>query len=269
MYSNIGTKIGFTERGDAGRDTSWFEKAKNNNTIAGVILITKNVDNENFRKKAITLNTAKPVIVHAGITGWGNTPMEPNVSDYMTTLNGVRALIDAGFPANRVVLRIDPIIPTDEGIRRAAQVIDIAENIINDVKRIRISIYDDYRPAHVEMLRRGLKPIDSSTFWKKELDRRPTTGQIIDVSTMLNRIRQDKSIECCAEPELTCYNSRIKAQGCISKTDLELMGLSYLLTTSINPQNRHGCMCLSCKYELLTKREPCPNNCAYCYWRKL
>lgn len=34
-----------------------------------------------------------------------------------------------------------------------------------------------------------------------------------------------------------------------------------------NPQGRGGCLCLSCKTELLTCRAQCPHGCLYCYWK--
>lgn len=49
-----------------------------------------------------------PIVVHCTCTGWGHTRMEPNVPDYKQQLSQMKKLIESGFPASRMVLRIDP-----------------------------------------------------------------------------------------------------------------------------------------------------------------
>lgn len=74
---------------------------------------------------------------------------------------------------------------------------------------------------------------------------------------------------CCAESILAERSEWGTAQGCISYEDLELMGLitDNMPAMYTNPQKRSGCLCLSCKAELLTHKAQCPNQCAYCYWK--
>ena len=114
-------KIGITERGDAGCDLSWYEKL---DSVDGAIIITKKLSDGVIER---LLNVSKPVILHCTCTGLGGTWLEPNVYDYKTQLNQLIKLIDKGFDKNRVVLRIDPIIPTDFGIEAACNVIDYIE----------------------------------------------------------------------------------------------------------------------------------------------
>ena len=74
--------------------------------------------------------------------------------------------------------------------------------------------------------------------------------------------------ETCAEEQLAKnYPGNFKIKGCVSNTDLKLMGLESVKTYE-NPQNRVGCHCLSIKEELLIPRMPCPHNCIYCFWKK-
>lgn len=60
---------------------------------------------------------------------------------------------------------------------------------------------------------------------------------------------------------------RFVARGCVSKADLDILGLPVPAGITSNPQNRTGCHCLSIKGELLDHRAPCPNKCIYCYWK--
>ena len=128
-------KIGITERGDASIDYSWVDKLNN---VDGAIIITKNL-NEKLQTKI--LEASKPIIVHCTCTGWGGSYLEPNVPNYKEQLNNLKSLIDKGFLKSHCVLRIDPIIPTTEGIERVKNVLEYAKDLyLFDTIRIRISI---------------------------------------------------------------------------------------------------------------------------------
>ena len=260
--------IGMTEAGDAGRDLSWYGKLINSASYAGSILITKYGSNTAFQTKALDMqNNHKPCIIHFGVTGWGGSAMEPNVPQAEPLLNSVRNFIDSGFPAGNCVIRIDPIIPNSMGIQAAVKALRMANGIVPDVKRIRLSIYDDYHKSRKEIIRRGYAPIDNVTKWKNETERRPTPDQIKMVAEALISEAPSQIFELCAEPELeAAYPDHFKWQGCLSKTDCDIMGISIPTGTGINGQNRFGCRCLMMKRELLSNKKRCPNNCAYCYW---
>lgn len=260
-------KIGITERGDAGWDLSWKDKLLNNPDLKGIILITKSINRPDFLAALNETYPIKPVILHADCTGWGNTPMEPLVNHPDIVLNTVRNVIDSGFPSTNVVLRIDPIIPSTEGLEKASYVLHKSMEIIPDVSRIRISIYDDYHKAREEMIRRGYPPIDSFRKWKNEAERRPSDNQVVKVANLLRTIRPDTYYECCAEPELTAYDNHFIPTGCCSYKDLQIMNIDTSdIQNKTNGQQRFGCLCLQVKTELLEHRHRCPNNCAYCYW---
>ena len=262
--------VGMTEAGDAGWDLSWFDKIIKNDECAGGILITKSICNAGFQQKALEIIKHKPVIIHAGCTGWGGTPMELGSRPAIETMNSIRQLIDARFPATNVVLRIDPVIPTAEGLERAASVVKLAGEIIPDVTRIRISIYDDYHHSRDLMIARGYAPIDNFTKWKNEKERRPKPEQVKAVAeTMLKYAKPEQIFELCAEPELeTAYPERFRWSGCLSHIDCDIMGIKVPSNIGINGQNRFGCRCLRMKRELLQNKRRCPNDCAYCYWSK-
>lgn len=260
--------IGMTEAGDAGWDTSWYDKLIASDGYAGAILITKAPNKPAFQTKVLELIKQKPCIIHTDITGWGSSAMEPGISDPETMIKSVRNLIDNGFPATNIVLRIDPIIPTDEGLDRAKHVVELAKTYIPDVTRIRISIYDDYHKSREEITSRGYPAIDDIVKWKNEQERRPTADQVRIVAEMLLSVADQTQIfELCAEPELAAtYPDRFIWTGCLSKKDCEIMNIEVPENIGINGQNRFGCRCLMMKRELLSKKKRCPSNCAYCYW---
>lgn len=259
--------IGITEAGDAGRDLSWYPQAYYDNNLKGVVLITKSGQLKEFQRRALELNKVKPVIIHFTITGWGMYAMEPNVAAPIIVLRSIRSLIDSGFPAERCVLRVDPIIPTEQGLSLAADVLRHYQDIIPDVSRIRVSIYDDYHKAREKMVLRGYPPVDNMLKWKNEAERRPSRDQVRAVADILTTVLPNQVYECCAEPELVEYvPSRFKAIGCVSKRDCDIMGIAVPIDVGENGQNRFGCKCLRIKRELLSHKHPCVNDCAYCYW---
>lgn len=253
-------KIGITERGDAGLDFRWADAcqaAVKSHTLDGCVAITKDC-NDRFVKTVLELTgSGFPVVVHATCTGWGGTPMEPNVPRYSAQLNQVQKMLQSGFPPSRMVIRIDPIIPTDFGLQYAKLVLDKVQAMNLRKVRFRVSILDGYRHA---LLRMKAKGYDVS-----ELRFSPTKQQVLKVAALL--AQYPFMYETCAEEGLAAADpARFEAVGCVSDVDLAVMGLPHY-TGVQNPQNRKGCLCLGCKTELLTACHPCAHQCAYCYWK--
>ena len=69
--------------------------------------------------------------------------------------------------------------------------------------------------------------------------------------------------ETCAEP----YVPRFMMLGCISGKDVEILKLNKFKYKNERAKQRPGCLCLSCKQELLNQPYRCPNQCVYCYWK--
>lgn len=246
-------KIGITERGDAGIDFSWTSKL---DSVDGLILITKNIT-ESFTLIVLDLHKkGYKIIVHCTCTGYGGTELEPHVPNYQTQLNALKTLIDKGFPAENCVLRIDPIFPSEKGLNKVKEVMQYFMNLNTGVTRIRVSIVDEYNHVKERYRQRGWTPLFNGFG--------PSPTQVYEVASLLKLYPY--TFEACAENELTTYSSNIIAQGCISNKDLEIMNLP-VYEMPINPQHRHGCMCLSCKTELFEKRQPCLHGCIYCFWK--
>lgn len=240
-------RIGITEAGDAALDYAWLDKI---DACDGVILITKNVTDK-FIENA--LKYKDKIILHATCTGMGGTIIEPNVPPYTQQLAQVSKLISMGFPENQIVIRIDPIIPTEKGLETAQKVIDASP-----VKRFRISALDTYPHVRARFEANNVPLPYGNNF-------QPSYQQFMNMRKWLARQKQDLTFETCAEPCLT-GTTNVKATGCVSEKDLLKLGLELDKEYTTGMQ-RKNCLCLSCKTELLTNKKQCPHGCLYCYWK--
>lgn len=243
-------KIGITESGDAALDYTWVKKAA---LCDGVILVTKNLTNDLINK---IMANPKKFIVHATCTGMGGTMIEPNVPDCKQQLTQVQKLLDTGFPKDHIVIRLDPIIPTEKGLKTAQKVIDAAP-----IKHFRISVMDAY--PHVRMRFKNANvplPYGENAF-------QATPMQFNAMRKWLENQSDECIFEACAEPKLS-GTKHVSIVGCVSANDLVKFGITSdeIASLAIGKQ-RPTCLCLSCKTELLQNKKRCPHGCLYCYWK--
>ena len=150
-------KFGITEAGDAGLDFSWANKL-----LDGNIIITKQLTIKNEKLIHLLLQNKDKIILHVTCTGFGGSKMEPNVPFTMDVYQGVSYLISKGFPVEQIVLRTDPIIPTEKGISRVKSVWDYFSD--TKIKRVRYSIIDLYPHTKSRIMEQyGKLPFDSFT----------------------------------------------------------------------------------------------------------
>ena len=246
-------RIGFTERGDAGVDFSWSRKLDG---VDGAVIITKKLSPEFNR---LLLQASRPCVLHCTCTGMGGSWLAPNVPAPEAQLDLLKSLLDAGFPPERAVLRIDPIIPSPEGLTAAGRVLQaLAERKI-PVSRIRFSVYDEYPHVRERLAAAGRDPFYQGRFYASE-------AQMRQVADLLRKYPY--TYESCAEDWAARLDSeRFVARGCLSHKDLQVLGLDTSGEFGENRQQRTGCHCLGCKVELLSCRHRCPNQCLYCYWK--
>jgi len=238
-------EIGITERGDAALDLDWVPWVERGKPA---ILITK--DPQRLHRLLQDLFNGividKPrheivegIIVHATITGYGGTVLEPHVPKPSDALEGYEELCKLlGF--DRVVLRVDPVIPTDEGIKIAKAILERQKFIHS---RARISFIDNY--THVK---ERLKAAGTGLPWESfhaPLELRKRAWEELGKP------------ETCGEPGFECC-------GCVSEVDCGLFGIDPLLASK---GQRKFCSYLANKTELLSNRKPCPHGCLYCYWK--
>lgn len=235
------SKFFVTERGEIAHQLNYaisgFIMAAR--TGDALLAITKCINNEKLQQFLVDMK--KCTIVHATITGFGGSFVEPGVCSPPEAVEGIYNLIHMGFPASQIVLRVDPIIPTQRGIETAMKVIDMCPE---PVRRIRFSFIDGYA---------GIK---DTLPWKTF--HAPKEFQDMAVREILKHAG-DRVVEACGEPQLSMN------QGCISNMDYDILGLPRPINVGFKGQ-RKGCMCIGTKTELLVKPDKCPNGCIYCYY---
>lgn len=233
-------KIGMTEQGDPVFDLRWKKFVKDGNPA---ILITKNPDKLYDLLKE--MNCDLNLIIHCTITGYGGTIVEPNVPDYKKSIDALVAFVD-WFGSNRVVLRIDPILPSKKYVELSKLVLnEVKDRLKDDVCRVRISFYDNYNHSKERFDKLGIK-IPYNTFH-------------------LSKEKRLKIWEYFGKPEL-CGEDIIESSPCLSEKDCLILGVE----PSIEKTNqRSTCNCLSNKIELLKRTGcQCDHKCAYCYLKK-
>jgi DNA repair photolyase len=207
------------------------------------VLITKNV-NDKFIKHVID-NKSK-IILHATITGMGGSIIEPNVPKTEWSINQLKKLIDSGFPASQIVLRVDPIIPNDNGINLDTRVIKAASGL--GISRCRISVLDVYPHVQARFRRVGMaiEPFNLTESYKK-------------IADAFKPYMNEWEFEACTE------GVPFK-RGCISQKDIDILGVNVKLMG--HKGQRAGCCCPANKSEMLNSKSQCPHRCLYCYWPK-
>ena len=205
-------KIGITESGDASLKYDW---TKNINNVQGAIIITKNITDKFIKE---ILEHKQKCILHCTCTGYGGTKLEPKVPDYKTQIKQLLKLINAGFPVNQVVIRIDPIIPTQKGLKVAQNVFEYAIQNIPEIYRFRVSLLDMY--PHVQ--KRFLDVFKKVPYTTFHAPKYMQTNADKLFKYILEKYPQIE-IESCAEKELSIP----KKTGCVSSQDLSILNIPF------------------------------------------
>lgn len=241
--------IGITEKGDPSIDYIWVQKM---DMVDGAVLITKNITPK-FADEIMKVKDK--VILHASCTGYGGTILEPNLPTYQKQLDTVKELIQRGFPKEQIVIRIDPIIPTEKGINLVR---DVVEYIKDDVQRFRVSVIDMYSHVITRFQNAGI-PLPFEGFQASE-------DQFKALDSTLKELKEKYNLvfESCAE----IFLPSVIQTGCVGEKDLNILGLE-LEDDSLKHQ-RPGCLCCSAKTEMLERKcqsYGCPYKCLYCFWK--
>lgn len=244
--------IGVTETADAGIFWKYIKNLQEVN-----ILITKHLESTEFRHWLI--QNQDRVILHHTITGWGGTPMESGVPTPEDSFMYLKELLKDGFPKRHVVIRIDPIIPNEEGLDRFRKVLLMACTMEDGPNRIRVSVMDCYDHVRNRLDKLGTDLRMYKGFHAASYSFKAVNDIIAEFKSKYPQIY----FEACAEPKLTECNHI----GCVSKVDCSILGQPDL-TEGKQGRQRTSCLCPANKIQLLggyNKMPKCPSNCKYCY----
>ncbi len=217
----------------------------------------------------------KPSVLHLTVTGWGDTDLEPNVIDCDSILYRMGQLISKGYPKERIVLRIDPIIPTDNGMGSFSAI--VSKGLNYGITRYRSSVMQLYQHS-AERLQKTSEWNEINRVYKRKF--MPSNNDLESIgffekikyvveaakrsATNIHNIG-NITFESCATKLLTdCGFENI---GCMSERDLLINGLNPDDLDIPKGHQRTSCMCLM-KHQLIPggyKRGRCPHQCAYCY----
>ena len=237
--------IGICESGEVAFDLSVFDRL-----YEGNIIITKRLTEKLIEK---LIENKNKCIVHLTCTGLGGSKVEPFVPTVEQTFEKFKKLINGGFPINQVVLRIDPIIPTDKGWNTAKHVLDVFRG--SGIKRVRFSVLDMYKHVKERFKESGF-PLPYETFHAPLNKRLEIRDKLIEIGN-----KDGFDVEACGEPD-------IESISCLSQKDIDILGLSDKIKLEGNKGQRKSCHCPANKKELLRhKPTQCQNGCVYCYWK--
>lgn len=238
--------FGITETSDPAFHLEIFD-----NLYAGNIIISKRLTKKLIEK---LIEHKDKVIFHFTVTGFGGTKVEPMVPDYNTSFEKLKELLDGGFPVGQVVLRVDPVIPTEKGINLAKDVVEKFSEL--GIKRVRFSVLDMYKHVKERFEENGF-PIPYDSFHAPIEIRKKILNMFIEFGA-----KYGFDVEVCGEPG-------IESVSCLSQKDVDILGLTDAIKLEGSKGQRKSCGCPKNKKELITSgfKDKCPNACVYCFWK--
>lgn len=241
---DISQQVGITESGEIAFNLEAFDNLRDAN-----IIITKRLTDKLIEK---LLENKDKIILHLTCTGMGGTVVEPFVPKVNVTYDKFKILIEKGFPISHVVLRIDPIVPTEKGVNTAVNALETFLHI--GVKRVRISILDMYKHVKDRFTEKSI-PIPFYSFHAPLSLRTDIYNRFLEYSKKYNF-----DLEVCGEPG-------IESIPCLSQKDIDILGMTDKIKLIGNAGQRKSCHCPANKHEILKdKPHQCGNACLYCFW---
>jgi DNA repair photolyase len=241
--------IGITETSDPAFHLDIFDNLKTAN-----IIITKSLTGKLIEK---LVQYKSSCILHCTCTGMGGSKIEPFVPTVEQTVKKMQKLIDEGFPVNQIVLRIDPIVPTEKGVNTAINVLNAFKDF--GITRVRLSFLDMYKHVKERFEDNDIK-LPYETFHA-------------DSKTRLNAFAKLETLakELGYQQVLTCGEPGFIETPCISQTDIDILGLTDKITLIGKKEQRTSCGCPSNKRELIPFKDrnehKCGHGCLYCYMK--
>lgn len=240
-------RIGVTESSEVAFHLEAFDELYDGN-----IIITKRLTDALIEK---LIEHQNKIILHLTVTGMGQSRIEPFVPKTEETYKKLLELLEKGFPISHVVLRVDPIVPTEKGIETALGVITAFSGL--GIKRLRFSFLDNYKHVKKRFKEEGIKELYGGEFHAPLELRKEYAAKIEEVA----HDGGFESVEACGEPG-------IESISCLSQRDIDILGLTDKIILEGSAEQRDSCGCPANKTEILkVKPHRCEHNCLYCYWR--
>ena len=186
------------------------------------------------------------------ITGWGGTWLEPNVPPPDKMISWLHYAY--GKLGDRVRLRIDPIVPSQEGFNKACS---IAKQILVPIRTI-VSILQFYKGMEETFRKLDIK----SSIYTDKSGRAwfPKREVAAEAYRRLKYANPNLTYQFCGMP----YEVGDTHTGCVDDDLLAAIGVTNFKRIKPGVQ-RPGCKCVIQKRQLVSG--PCKHACQYCYAR--
>lgn len=190
--------------------------------------------------------------LHLTVSGWGGSWLESGVETPEKEIKALLGLLKL-YPSERVTVRVDPVVPTVEGMAKAVQVLAA---IPKDV-RVISSIIQLYKNMY-------------NLFDRLEIDKRYYTHKVGNVlfpsqqyaQWVYSQLTPYHNISVCGHPYVI---DGCDHDGCVDGRTCHLLGM---LPVNMTGKQRQGCKCQAQKRQLLTYSDMCKHGCLYCYAHK-
>lgn len=255
-------EIGITNQYDASVDLSIFDRLR---PIFNII-ITRDLSSSLFLQKLLEHKTN--IILHVIVNGFGNTPMEPYSPHPRKMFMDIQRLIASGFPKNQIILRIDPVIPNEQGISALKLVLETFSSL--RIKRCRIRLFHCNKNVYTRVGWNYLNAMGFPNPYYREVENKiyksAAAFHISQLESVLKEYEHLYEFETCERENLNHSHYGI---GCVSNKDLRVFGVTDV-DLQPNFERKDGCLCPVNVVELQKpSKEQCKFKCLHCTKKSL
>lgn len=233
------------------------------NSLADVCNVLRCRDIGSIELRRYLIKNKHRIILHFTVSGYGGTLIEPKTPHPAVAYAQLLSLLQEGFPIQNVVLRIDPIIPTEKGLATVEAVLEVFKTL--NIKRCRYKLH--LQPKHLQQRQKWLQstlllggnPYMSEEYGKIFYSASPYHRQ--QLQNLLNKWRWHYRFETCDKDDFVTSDD---ATPCISITDLQILG--YRNVKPLHDwKSKNKCHCPIGTIELSTKTgKQCSLQCSHC-----
>lgn len=220
-------------------------------------------DLSSIQLRKVLIDNKSKIIVHYTVSGYAGTPFEPKTPHPAVAYKNLQAFINEGFPPQQIVLRIDPIIPTEKGLEVVNTVLEVFQTLNIKRCRYKMFLYPKELSQRAALQQAfpliGGNPYASVEYGKVFYSSGPHHRRM--VKELLEKWTWHYRFETCDKDDFVTSDDAVP---CISVTDLQILGWKNVkLVHDWKSKNR--CHCPIGTIELSTKTNTqCAVQCMHC-----
>lgn len=250
-------RCGITDLGEPAATDIWMDSYEYFGCKLAII-VSKGMPSE--KGQQWMLDHKNTTLFHAGITGWEGTEVQCGTASTEERFAAVEKLIKAGFPRDHVVIRVDPVLLTKEGIKRAWHVMqEAARRGFTAIKYSWCDVFYQHAQARWQVIG-----------FKKPFDVKEPAGRVLaqDLVNRILKLENESNIHfsICAEKNVVGLGNEHHNEGCVDTWAFEKCGFAASDVVG-NANQRGGCGCGANKTELIPMSmiSCCAHECTFCF----